>query len=456
VDSFVANEWVGGAVDKKRFRKSSRVPTSRIERFARMGMMAGKFALSGVAETAKRVMTGEMESLSMPFLTPANAQNLARSLSKMRGASMKLGQLLSMESDDLLPPEFTEVLSVLRSSADTMPDDQLRRVLGQAYGKGWEEKFLEFDFDPIASASIGQVHRAVANDGRVMALKIQYPGIGKSIASDVDNLASLLRVARILPGDFDSSGIIAEAKRELRREADYLLEAENLRRYRKLIGDDEVLCVPQVFEDYSTKHVLAMEFMEGIPLEELIQRGRTQKLRDQVGAALTDLMFRELFEFKTMQTDPNLANYLVQPAEGRIVLLDLGAMQDLAPDLTKRYRRLVKATIAGDREKLRSAALSIGFLLEEDNPRAAEALLDLMLLSCDPMSTNAVYDFGDTDLAGRVREMGMELAFEHGLRRSPPAETLFIHRKIGGNFLLCTRLKCRINIRAIADRYVNN
>lgn len=443
-------------VSKKPSRKSSRVPTSRIERLARMGMMAGKFALSGVTETAKRVITGETKSLSMPFLTPANAQHLAKSLSKMRGASMKLGQLLSMESEDLLPREFTEVLSVLRSSADTMPDAQLRRVLGHAYGKGWEDKFLEFDFEPVASASIGQVHRAVAHDGRVMALKIQYPGIGRSISSDVDNLASLLRMARILPGDFDPSAIIAEAKRELKREADYILEAENLRRYRKLVGEDDMLCVPKVYEDYSTKHVLAMEFMEGIPLEECVHRGRTQKLRDRIGEALTDLMFRELFVFKTMQTDPNLANYLVQLDTGRVVLLDLGAMQELPPKLTQLYKRLVKATIDGDRDELREAALAIGFLWETDHPEAAEALLDMMLLSCDPMRVNAIYDFGDTNLAGRVREMGMELAFEHGLRRAPPADTLFIHRKLGGNFLLCTRLKCRVNVREIVDRYVNS
>jgi len=157
-----------------------------------------------------------------------------------------------------------------------------------------------------------------------------------------------------------------------------------------------------------------------------------------------------------MQTDPNLANYLVEPKSGRIVLLDLGAMQELPVELTKRYKRLVQAAIAGDRDELADAALAIGFLWESDQPEAAEALLDLMFLTCDPMRVNKTYDFGETDLALRVREMGMELAFEHGLRRAPPAETLFIHRKIGGNFLLCTRLQSRINVRAIVDRYVGD
>ena len=419
-----------------------------------MGVMAGRFAIGGMAESAKRAISGDTDSLMTPFLTAANARRMAESLSKMRGASMKLGQLLSMESKDLLPPEFTEVLGVLRASADTMPEAQLHRVLGQAYGKGWEGRFSEFELTPVASASIGQVHRAVATDGRVMALKIQYPGVARSIASDVNNLASLLRMARVLPMDFDASGIIAEAKRELRREADYALEADNLRRYRALIGDDPQLYVPRVYEDYCTKHILAMEFVEGVPLEDLADAPLSQTLRDNVGEALSKLMFRELFEFHTMQTDPNPANYLVERETGRIMLLDLGAMQSIDPGLVERYGRLVRATMAGDRDGLREAAMEIGFLLEEDHPEAADALLDLMILSCDPLRVDRKYDFGSSDLASRVRQMGFELAMEHGLRRAPPAETLFIHRKLGGNFLLCARLACRVNIHRIVRAYI--
>jgi len=420
-----------------------------------MGVMASKFALGGMTETARRLWSGDLASITDSFLTPANAQRLAQSLSKMRGASMKLGQLLSLESKDLLPSEFTQVLSVLRSSADTMPEDQLRRVLGQAYGKGWEERFHAFDLEPIASASIGQVHRAVAVDGREMALKIQYPGIARSIASDVNNLASLLRMARILPGDFDAKDIIAEAKRELRCEADYRIEAENLKTYRGLVADDPQLYVPAVYEDYSTAHILAMEFVRGVPLEELCEAPRSQALRDRVGEALSKLMFRELFEFHTMQTDPNPANYFFEPESGRIFLLDLGALQSVGPKLAARYADLLRAILADDRPMLRAAALSIGFLRPEDDPVACESLLDLMVLSCEPLRVDRRYDFGNSDLASRVREMAMKLALHQGMRRAPPAETLFIHRKLGGNFLLCARLGCRVNVHAMVRGYVD-
>src|SRR5690606_11507044 len=136
-----------------------------------------------------------------------------------------LGQLLSLESADVLPPELTEALAILRESADTMPPTQVRRVLGRAYGRGWEARFRHFEWEPVAAASIGQVHEAITVDGRRLALKIQYPGVARSIDSDVDNVATLLRLARLLPVELDVRGLVAEAKRQLRQEADYRIEA---------------------------------------------------------------------------------------------------------------------------------------------------------------------------------------------------------------------------------------
>ena len=151
-----------------------------------------------------------------------NAERLAARLANLRGAAMKLGQLVSLQGEDVLPPEFAQALAVLRSEAAPMPAAQLRRVLGREYGKGWERRFAHFDFEPVAAASIGQVHRARTRDGRDLALKIQYPGVARSIASDVDNVAALLRLFNLLPLDLDVAGIAAEAKRQLAQEADYL------------------------------------------------------------------------------------------------------------------------------------------------------------------------------------------------------------------------------------------
>ncbi len=253
----------------ERRRRSSRVPAGRLERLARFGWMAGELAAGSLMEGARRLAGAVPAEGVSAVLSAANAQKLARRLSRMRGAAMKLGQLLSLETEDVLPAEFAEALAVLRDAADTMPASQVRRVLGREYGKGWEARFREFEFTPIASASIGQVHAAVAQDGRELALKIQYPGVARSIDSDVDNVASLLRLARLLPVDLDVTGIIAEAKRQLRQEADYLLEAESLRRYRKLVADEPALVVPKVHPDLTTRRILAMDRLRGRPIEEL-------------------------------------------------------------------------------------------------------------------------------------------------------------------------------------------
>ncbi len=153
-------------------------------------------AVGGVAEGVRRLTGVTPEDAVNMFLTAANAQKLAKRLAGMRGAAMKMGQILSMEGVDILPAEFSDALAILRDSANTMPDSQIRRVLGREYGKGWEAKFRHFDYEPIAAASIGQVHRVTAKNGRDLALKIQYPGVAKSINSDVDNMAMFLRIAK--------------------------------------------------------------------------------------------------------------------------------------------------------------------------------------------------------------------------------------------------------------------
>ncbi|MCX5738271.1 MAG: AarF/ABC1/UbiB kinase family protein, partial [Proteobacteria bacterium] len=269
--------------DERAPRRRSRVPAGRLERLARFGLMAGEFAAGGLVEGTRRFFGGTAADAASAMLNPESARRLAQRLSRLRGAAMKLGQLLSLESTDILPPAFAEALAVLRASADTMPPAQVRRVLGREYGKGWEARFRDFDWEPLAAASIGQVHAATADDGRDLALKIQYPGIAKSIDSDVDNVAALLRLGRFLPGEIDLSGILTEAKRQLRQEADYLVEADHLRRYAALLADEPLLLVPCVHDDLSTRRVLAMERVYGEPIESLAGASVAQERRDAVG-----------------------------------------------------------------------------------------------------------------------------------------------------------------------------
>ena len=432
----------------------SRVPTTRLGRLVRLGFTAGELAIGGLAEGVRRLGRVTPDDAINVFLTATNAEVLARRLATMRGAAMKMGQMLSMESADILPREFTDALATLRDSANRMPRSQVRGVLGREYGKGWEGRFDSFDYEPAAAASIGQVHRAVTRDGRELALKIQYPGVARSIGSDVDNMAMFLRMARILPIEMDISGIVAEVKRQLKEEADYRIEAEHLRNYRRLICDESQFIVPQVHDDLTTKRILAMDFLDGMPLETLGQPGVTQKERDRCGTLLQGLLFRELFEFRTMQTDPNFANYLYRE-DGRIVLLDFGSTAYFSQAFTERYGKISRALIDGDDGATRRYAEEIGYLRSTDSPEHAERVLRVIRLACEPICHRGVYDFGASNLIARARDAGIEMLFNsRGEWKAPPPETVFLHRKLVGSFLACARIRARVRVQDLIEAYL--
>ncbi len=434
-------------------KRQSRVPASPATRLLKLGLTAGGMAAGGVAEGLRRLRRPPDTPHSV-LLTPANARRLARRLAEMRGAAMKLGQLLSMEGEHLLPREFSAALALLRDSADIMPPAQLRRILGREYGKGWESKFESFDLEPDAAASIGQVHHAIARDGREMALKIQYPGVARSISSDVDNLGALLRASRLVPRGVDMAPLMREAKRQLRQEADYLLEADYLERYGERLADEPGFRVPALHRDFTTRRILAMDYAPGLPLEHLARPGTDPAERDRVGRVLEHLMFRELFEFRLMQSDPNFGNYRYSPATGVVTLLDFGSTVEFDPDFVAGYAAICRAIISGDRHGVARAAADLGYMRNEDPPDHADRVVDLILMVCEPLAHDGVYDFGRSDLLQRAAQAGMDLVFASEHFRSPPPATAFLHRKLVGSFLLCARIGARVPVRDLIEEFL--
>jgi predicted unusual protein kinase regulating ubiquinone biosynthesis (AarF/ABC1/UbiB family) len=425
------------------------VPQTRLGRLARIGLAAAEMAAGGAVEGLRGLARGGRGTSDSAMFSARNARRLAERLAELRGAAMKLGQILSLQGEDVLPPEFAQALAVLRSEAAPMPTTQLRGVLGRELGKGWDERFVRFDVEPIAAASIGQVHRAWTRDGRELALKIQYPGVARSIASDVDNVATLLRLLKVLPLDIDVRAIAAEAKRQLAQEADYVKEAHFLEHYTRLVADEPALVAPRVHWDLTTTRVMAMDYVEGEPLDRLAEPDIPQARRDAVGAVLERLLFRELFEFRIMQTDPNFANYLYQPRTGRVVLLDFGATKAFDAKFVSHYARVTRAVIDGDGDAVARHATAIGYLAPDDPPDRVRATVDVIQLVCEPLRHRGRYDFAASGLAARVRELGFDLAIRRGLLRSPPAETMFLHRKLVGSFLLLARIGARVDARSL-------
>ncbi len=432
------------------------MPSGRLARLARFGGLASGVAGGMALDAARQVAGGKRPTMAGLLLTPANALRVTHQLAHLRGAAMKIGQLMSMDAGEMLPPELTEILARLRADARPMPASQLQKVLTERWGRGWRDRFAAFSPAPIAAASIGQVHRATTRDGRELAIKIQYPGVRQSIDSDVRNVAALLRLSGLLPAALDVAPLLAEARRQLHEEADYAREGAHMERFAALLAGSPDYVTPRLHADLTQSDVLAMSYVEGVAVESMAAAPQAE--RDRIATLLLDLLLRELFVFGLMQTDPNFANYRYDPVSRRLALLDFGASRALAPETTERYRALMRVGLAGDAAAMRRSATEIGFLDAEMAREHQDRILALAEIALAPLRaggvSGGVYDFDDPTLSARLREEGLALATERDFWRIPPVETLFVQRKIAGMYLLAHRLKARVNVRALLEPHL--
>ena len=433
--------------------RSRQVPRGRLARFGQFGRLAGSVTGSILINGARRLAAGERPHLRDLVLTPANFGRLADRLSHLRGAAMKLGQMISMDAGDLLPAGLSQILERLRDNAHHMPHAQLQQVLAREWGTDWRTRFAQFETRPIAAASIGQVHRAVTSDGRELAIKVQYPGVRESIDADVDNVATLLRMSGVLPKGFDITALLAEAKSQLAKEADYEREGQQMALFGRLLADTPQVIVPALDSELTTSRVLAMTFLESQPIETL--ETAPQAARDLAMQTLLQLVLRELFEFGVMQTDPNFANYRIQRNTNRLVLLDFGAARSVSTDTALGYRRLLSAGLAGDRRAVLEAAVDTGFLgptaVARHSPRI-EQMIDVIL---GELNRPGLFDFGDRRFIAALRDQSVEIIADRGAWHLPPADLLFAQRKISGMALLAARLKARVDVKMLAQHWLD-
>lgn len=424
--------------------KQKALPASRFARLSRMARLASGVAGGMVAEGVKQWSKGQRPSMRDLLLTPNNAERVAERLSEMRGAAMKLGQMLSMDTGDFLPKPLADALSQLRAEAHTLPQKQTRATLKSIYGLDWPELFARFDIEPFAAASIGQVHKAQLHDGRDIVVKLQYPGVLASIDADVDNMATLLRWSGLVPEQVDVAPLLESVKQQLKDEADYELEANHLRSFGEALQEDARFWVPDTVDELSNKHALAMSFVPGEPIESL--EHAEQDTRDRVMTALIELLLIELFELRLVQTDPNFANYRYDYPSGRIVLLDFGATRAFKVKFVNDYRSLAKAAVAGNTARMLAAADRLGYAIGDTEGPYRDLILDVFNIALEPLSTPGVYDFGQSDMPSRMMALSNKITEHKDFWQAPPAEAIYFHRKIGGMFMLAHRLQARVPV----------
>lgn len=431
-------------------KKGTKVPTSRLARLSKLGSLAAKVAGNVMLEGAKQVSKGQSPKLNQLVLQPRNIEQLADKLSHLRGAAMKLGQLLSMDAGDLLPKDLSVLLAKLRSDAQPMLHKQLVQLLEQEWGPDWVDNFSHFELRPFASASIGQVHLAYDEQVKKRAVKVQYPGVKDSIGSDVDNLVTLLKISGLLPEQLDLTPLFEEAKLQLMAEADYEQEAHHIALYRQQLKDDRY-ALPEVDTDLSNDNILVMSYIEGVDIDRTLDL--PQATRDHIATSLIELFFKELFVFGLMQTDPNFANYRYHSASHKIGLLDFGATRSIPLHIRQGYQALISAATDNHSEAMLSAARKIGFFNEDIDPVYLDKVLQLFSLACEPIRSATPYDFGISELAQKIKQAGMAVNRDKSQWHTPPVDALFIHRKLAGLYLLATRLNAKVDVQRLFSPY---
>lgn len=386
-------------------------------------------------------------------MSDENAERLAETLCRMRGAALKIGQMLSVQDEGMLPPALAKALDRVKQSADYMPMKQLETQLETELGKDWRSKFREFDKIPIAAASIGQVHRATLLDGTIVAMKIQYPGVATSIESDLGNLKRLVTLTNILPPGLFIDEIMRVASTELAVECDYVSEAASQIRYRQLVLNDAVLSrhvsVPEVFPDLCTRQILTSRFVNGVTIDKTVHL--SQSVRNAIARTVLISTMRELFEWRFIQSDPNFGNFLYDDsgAVQTIHMIDFGASREYPKPFVDGYMKIVWAAANHDRETLLQVSKELKFLTGDETPEMMEAHVDAALVVGEAFRSHEKFDFASSKLTQKVGKFG-SIFMKYRLT-PPPAEAYSLHRKLAGAILLCIKLKANITCRDILE-----
>jgi len=368
----------------------------------------------------------------------ALGEALFEGLSELKGPAMKLAQIMS-QWDDLLPPELANELARLQRQAEPMPWPKIREALVLQYGD-IQTHFREIEERPFASASMGQVHKAVTHEGETVVLKVQYPGLAEVLESDLKQVRRIMGLGRwfkVPQARLDA--LFEELAAGLRDELDYHAEALALARYRERYQDNPALVIPEPLFELSGQHVLAMRFVDGTPLRDL--ESADDATRQKVAVALADWITEELFTYRELHADPHAGNFACDE-QGRLVIYDLGAVIPVPEARLKAMMQLLDATLSQDPMAMDDALMKMGGRQGQGAPLA---LYRESAECITPLFAPGEQDFSDVRVHRRLRELTPKVWAAMD-RLQPPADTLLLSRALNGHYWNLVRLKARLDM----------
>ena len=412
-------------------RKSAKLTQGRTKRALQVGSLTTSVGSSYLWHALKSPFrdAGKKEQ-SLLDLHLKNALRIVESSRELRGAFMKLVQMLSMRTD-ILPSEVVGILSVVQSSVPPMDYDLIREQIKKELGKHPETLFKDFEQEAFAAASLGQVHRARLKSGEDVVVKVQYPGVDNTVVQDLKNMKALLHIFTLITRDvlrqkFDASELYQEMEERLYEELDYVHEAQNMSLFQRLLADDDEVLIPQVYPDFSSRRVLTMEFIDGYKLRDIAASGVDRELQDWVVVKYFQLTWRQICEFGVLHTDPHPGNYLVT-YHPKLAILDFGSVRIFPEEIRRAYFALAKAILERDEQTMGQCFVSLGYLDPGQDPAP---LVRVMYIMFEGLVDDHEFDPRDFDSVAKTMEI-TTIGLENRIFNAP-GHRLFLVRALLG------------------------
>jgi predicted unusual protein kinase regulating ubiquinone biosynthesis (AarF/ABC1/UbiB family) len=417
--------------DSSRSKPTAPLTRGRAKRVFKVGELATSVGTSYILEALKSPFrsAGKREQALLDTHI-RNALRLVESSKELKGAFMKLVQMLSMR-DDILPPEALKVLSVVQSQVPPMDYAEIGEQVRRELGKPPERLFKSFDEEAFAAASLGQVHRAVLKSGEQVVVKVQYPGVEETVQQDLRNVKALLqvftRIGRdVMRQNIDQTEVYQELEERLHEELDYINEAKNIALFQQMFRDDAEVLIPAVYPEFSSRRVLTMSYLEGYPFADILKPGVDQATKDWVALKYFRVTWRQIFEFGTLHTDPHPGNYLVT-YHPKLAILDFGSIRIFPEPIRKAYHALAAAVLRRDEPAMADCFIRLGFLDRGDDPAPMIKIMDVIF---EPVLVDKEYNPRDYISLDRGMEVA-QIGFEHRLFKAP-GHRVFLARALIG------------------------
>ncbi len=397
----------------------------------------------------KPFLSEEKKIAEKKNLETDSAKTIFRGMVLLKGTALKIAQALSLESG-LIPDEIRTELEKSYNQVPPMNRVLVRKVLMGAFGKPPEDVFTEFDMTALAAASLGQVHKALGSGGEDYAVKVQYPGISGTIKSDVQMLKGLIRplsdYKQILPS-------LVEIEKRLKEEVDYSVEADNIRLFRELFKDNEVI-IPAVYSELSTKTVLTTDYIEGATIDAWMKGEPDQKARDRAANILYQTFIDGFYKHRCIHADPNPGNYIVT-TDDKICLVDFGCVKKFSKQFTSDHQVLIQTIIHKDKQNYLPALETLKVIspdLTDSEREVLKPLVSDIMEWYSQLYEDDYFDFSNNaDFLKTGRSLMADL-FSHRKRFAPNAEFVFLDRTRYGLFRLFESMGARVKM---GNKYEN-